>query len=341
MDWKYHLTSFDGRTGRKPYWIAMLTVTLVCIILFLLGEYYAVRTPASIWWTEIAAIVLTAYPYLAVAIKRLHDRNKTGWWAAVIWAPTVMIYLGWFAGLIGETTTAYGDVRYFPNMFGYTLYGAQTAICLWFLVELGFLRGTKGANRYGPDPLASSTPGRASWWIRWIGIPVGGLIALATVAIVVLAMMFEMLLLPSGRVEPGHKLWSKDVNTLRAAQIIGPDEKIELFYPEDFFSLLKSGVILTDRRLVRFLRREDDKWTVFQLDLKDLASIRKIPYGDNVYLGVYQVEHRKKVKRFKIILPGADFGETAFINAVEKKIAPTGPSAISPQLPRAVLKKSS
>jgi uncharacterized membrane protein YhaH (DUF805 family) len=26
-------------------------------------------------------------------------------------------------------------------------------IFLWFLVELGFLKGTQGRNRYGPDPL--------------------------------------------------------------------------------------------------------------------------------------------------------------------------------------------
>lgn len=32
---------------------------------------------------------------------------------------------------------------------------ASLAISIWALVELGFLRGTVGANRYGPDPLAS------------------------------------------------------------------------------------------------------------------------------------------------------------------------------------------
>ena len=28
------------------------------------------------------------------------------------------------------------------------------AITVWAIVELGFLRGTLGPNRYGPDPLA-------------------------------------------------------------------------------------------------------------------------------------------------------------------------------------------
>jgi uncharacterized membrane protein YhaH (DUF805 family) len=30
---------------------------------------------------------------------------------------------------------------------------ASLAVSLWALVELGFLRGTAGPNRYGPDPL--------------------------------------------------------------------------------------------------------------------------------------------------------------------------------------------
>jgi uncharacterized membrane protein YhaH (DUF805 family) len=31
------------------------------------------------------------------------------------------------------------------------------AITIWAIVELGFLRGTIGPNRYGPDPLPLPT----------------------------------------------------------------------------------------------------------------------------------------------------------------------------------------
>ena len=27
---------------------------------------------------------------------------------------------------------------------------------IWMLVEIGFLRGTKGSNSYGPDPLSAA-----------------------------------------------------------------------------------------------------------------------------------------------------------------------------------------
>ena len=37
----------------------------------------------------------------------------------------------------------------------YVLQLAAFAISIWALVELGFLRGTVGPNRYGPDPLGA------------------------------------------------------------------------------------------------------------------------------------------------------------------------------------------
>jgi uncharacterized membrane protein YhaH (DUF805 family) len=32
---------------------------------------------------------------------------------------------------------------------------AGWAVLIWPVVEFGFLRGTRGPNRYGPDPVAS------------------------------------------------------------------------------------------------------------------------------------------------------------------------------------------
>jgi uncharacterized membrane protein YhaH (DUF805 family) len=54
---------------------------------------------------------------IAVAVKRYHDRNKSGWWVLIVFVP-----------VIGG---------------------------LWYLIECGFLRGTPGPNNYGPDPLAA------------------------------------------------------------------------------------------------------------------------------------------------------------------------------------------
>jgi uncharacterized membrane protein YhaH (DUF805 family) len=65
------------------------------------------------------------WPALAVTIKRWHDRDKSGWWVLINLIPII------------------GDI--------------------WSLVENGFLKGTSGDNRFGPDPLAKENlafPGR-------------------------------------------------------------------------------------------------------------------------------------------------------------------------------------
>lgn len=62
--------------------------------------------------------VITIWPGLAISAKRWHDRDKSAWWILIGFIP-----------IIGT---------------------------IWTLVELGFLKGTSGNNRYGPDPLESS-----------------------------------------------------------------------------------------------------------------------------------------------------------------------------------------
>ena len=110
MDWNYVFLNFQGRLNRQPFWIttlglwlASVGVTLVASILF--GSQSGATT---------VGLVLLV-PSLAVAIKRYHDRDKSGWWILILLIPIVEF--------------------------------------IWYVVELGFLPGTPGPNRYGPDPL--------------------------------------------------------------------------------------------------------------------------------------------------------------------------------------------
>jgi uncharacterized membrane protein YhaH (DUF805 family) len=76
----------------------------------------------------------------ATTIKRLHDRNKSGWWIVLfIVAPNL---LGKFGDSLGDS-----DVAVFLGLIAFVLN-------IWGAVELLFLKGTSGPNRFGPDPLA-------------------------------------------------------------------------------------------------------------------------------------------------------------------------------------------
>lgn len=117
MDWKYLLTSFSGRINRAKFWagvLVLLAVNIIGNILDMAIGTYSYESGIGI--ISAIFVLATLVPVLAVYAKRWHDRNKSGWWTLIVLIP-----------LIGQ---------------------------LWALIELGFLRGTEGANRFGPDPLA-------------------------------------------------------------------------------------------------------------------------------------------------------------------------------------------
>ena len=88
----------------------------------------------------VAALFLT---WIIVGLKRLHDRNKSAWWLALFYAAPFLLHSGAYA--IG------------PD---YALYFAAPAgiINLWALIELGFLRGSLGPNRFGVNPTGIEVP---------------------------------------------------------------------------------------------------------------------------------------------------------------------------------------
>ena len=133
MDWKYLLTSFEGRISRQPFWLSILVLLIIeWVVMIILGMVFGISmmggmdpgmdpdAAASAAMTGMAPLVIVSllflYPALAIYTKRWHDRGKSGWWTLILFIPFI---------------------------------GA-----LWFLVECGFLRGTEGPNQYGNDPLA-------------------------------------------------------------------------------------------------------------------------------------------------------------------------------------------
>jgi uncharacterized membrane protein YhaH (DUF805 family) len=124
MDWNHLYTNFDGRISRQPFWIGTLVLWAASIALSILAGIIVGSASTAMMLIQLVIGLAFLVPSLAVAVKRFHDRDKSGWWVLIIFIP-----------LIGF---------------------------IWYLVELGFLPGTPGPNRFGPDPLGSPAfPGRA------------------------------------------------------------------------------------------------------------------------------------------------------------------------------------
>jgi uncharacterized membrane protein YhaH (DUF805 family) len=117
--------TFTGRASRSEFWFFWLFTLLVLIVASIidsaLGTSFTMTNPATgldqsagygyIYLISGLALLL---PSLAVAVRRLHDTDRSGWWLLI--------------GLI-------------------PLIGAIVLI-VWYATK-----GTSGDNRYGSDPL--------------------------------------------------------------------------------------------------------------------------------------------------------------------------------------------
>ncbi|HUO91256.1 MAG TPA: DUF805 domain-containing protein [Rhizomicrobium sp.] len=181
----HYLFGFSGRINRAKQWAVLLVALVHVIIIGLIFAFTvgfsvfldlaqkkttlaAVLASPQVHTFEIAFCVLYAigfYIGLAVATKRLHDRNKSAWWLLVFIAlPIVLnipalLYIPHQMDYIAAVIRAAQEnlpppQRPFDPPLVVISRGAATIISLWAFVELYILRGTVGDNRFGPDPLA-------------------------------------------------------------------------------------------------------------------------------------------------------------------------------------------
>ena len=151
MDWRTLLFSFHGRLNRAKYWLGFLVgavISAVCVVTLAvllnglrMGIYGESGGIMAVVALMVIVLIVIFCSSLALAFKRLHDRNKSGVWLLLFWlAPSVL-------NAIGQSMA---------NGAGAFVALVGAALAIWGLVEIGFLKGTTGPNDYGPDPLGAS-----------------------------------------------------------------------------------------------------------------------------------------------------------------------------------------
>ena len=117
--------SWNGRAPREIFWLHGVIVLKAIYIFaaaidwFLIPNDFPLLTAENgangLGWLTVIVALLLIYPAIVIRIKRWHDRDKRGLWVLLPVIPVIGV--------------------------------------IWEIVELGFLRGTVGTNRFGEDPL--------------------------------------------------------------------------------------------------------------------------------------------------------------------------------------------
>jgi uncharacterized membrane protein YhaH (DUF805 family) len=102
--------NFSDRASRSEYWYWVLFVILAEIVTSIIDYAISYQVTTSLFGL---AVLL---PGIAVAIRRLHDLDRSGWWVFLVCIP-----------LIGAII-----------------------LIVWYCSK-----GTEGPNRFGPDRLAA------------------------------------------------------------------------------------------------------------------------------------------------------------------------------------------
>ena len=106
---------FSGRATRAEYWYFVLFNIIAIVVLSVADIILTGVTEKNIGFLNIIYSLAVLIPSLAVAIRRLHDIGKSGWWLLVSLIP--LIGSIWLLILM-VTDSAAGDNQYGPNPKG-------------------------------------------------------------------------------------------------------------------------------------------------------------------------------------------------------------------------------
>tara|TARA_Y100000590_G_scaffold426530_1_gene535726 strand:+ start:221 stop:688 length:468 start_codon:yes stop_codon:yes gene_type:complete len=98
--------NFKERATRAEFWWFYLFAMIVNILLLVLTTVIL-----DVMFGYLTIFFVTLIPLLSAAVRRLHDRGKSGWWCLLYFVP--------FGGLV---------------------------LLVWFI-----MKGDSGSNKYGPD----------------------------------------------------------------------------------------------------------------------------------------------------------------------------------------------
>ncbi len=138
------LFDWRGRASRAAYWQALGVFSVfvfvgwgIAVVGGLMGR------GASVFVMGGLLAVIGCACLAATTVRRVRDRGHSLLrWVALVFGPY----------LLGTLATAAASE---PMLYGLLLLATFAAL-VWGVVEFGFLPGTPGDKRYGPDPRTSS-----------------------------------------------------------------------------------------------------------------------------------------------------------------------------------------
>lgn len=178
MEWMFmplkRYAEFSGRSRRMEYWMFVLGCVLLNLILWIvaavtvgfgamgaassanagnggaaLGGMLGMMAGLGILMVVFAIVWLALLiPSIAVAVRRLHDTDRSGWWLFAYIGPYLLSFVIQIMA-VSSNSSGLAMIGMVVGLVGF----AGAILLLVFMC----LPGTAGPNKYGPDPLGGAT----------------------------------------------------------------------------------------------------------------------------------------------------------------------------------------
>lgn len=159
---------FSGRSRRMEYWMYTLLLVIIWVVAFIaimalgfgaaglasggganaaggmMGMFASMGILAVVFGLIWLALLI---PTIAVAVRRLHDTDRSGWWLFIYIGPYLLsIVLNVMA--VSSSSTSMASIAGLVGIVGFL--GAIVLLVFYCLP------GTPGPNKYGPDPMGGT-----------------------------------------------------------------------------------------------------------------------------------------------------------------------------------------
>ena len=109
-------TNSNGRARRKEYWYPVLFIFLINLVINALGGIFgAMDIDILVTMCNVLSGIFgiaTLLPSIMVAIRRMHDIGKSGWWVLISFVPCVGMFIALYFCCLDSQP---GDNQYGPN----------------------------------------------------------------------------------------------------------------------------------------------------------------------------------------------------------------------------------
>lgn len=139
-----HYVDFQGRTARREFWYYILAYFVAYIVLAIVQSLFGSRLLTGLYSLGLLL------PGLGIAVRRLHDTGRSGWWLLIGVVPGFLLAIMAAAALMGGAT---------KSGFLYTILlpiialGTLALLIYWYAQP-----GDPGDNQFGPAPVEGTPP---------------------------------------------------------------------------------------------------------------------------------------------------------------------------------------